>query len=531
MKRIVLLLLLPAFWVACRHPEADHRKFLRFNLAGGLKSLDPKDATVQNTGWACSQLYNGLVQLDARLRIVPCIAKSWDISPDGLRYTFHLRHDVYFHDEPHFPGGHGRRVRAGDFVFSFARINKVQIAPDANWVFAGKVDSLNPFAAPNDSTFVLRLKKTFPAMLGVLSTQICSVVPEEIVTYYGNDFGFHPVGTGPFQLVAWKENVVLLLHRNPRYFEQDSSGRQYPYLDGIRVSFIDSKASEFLAFRQGQLDFISDLDENQKQEVLDENGNLLPGCANEFRLQKTDNLNTEYIGFNTLASGSFSSPAVQNPDFRRAFNLGIDRIKLVTYLRHGVGEPASHGFVSGGLQYFDPNGVPGHPYNPDQARKLIERLPDKSAILFCSNQNATQCSYLAAQLNQLGFQITVNALPAKTMREMIRNNQVGCFRASWIADYADAESFLSCFYSHYGAGPNYTRFHNPIFDQYYEMASRTLGDSLRNHLYMRMDSLLTQDDPVAPLFHDEVIRLVSNRVRHFYINAINLLDLRAVELE
>src|SRR5437870_5612641 len=102
--------------ISCRHKNDDGRKFFRYNQAAGIKSLDPKDATTQSTIWACNQLYNGLVQFDSSLKINPAIAKSWEISADGLTYTFHLRNDVFFHDNENFTGKKGRRVVASDFV-------------------------------------------------------------------------------------------------------------------------------------------------------------------------------------------------------------------------------------------------------------------------------------------------------------------------------------------------------------------------------------------------------------------------------
>ena len=98
--------------------------------------------------------------------------------------------------------------------------------------------------------------------------QYCSIVPREVVEKYGNDFRRHPVGTGPFRMVAWEEGQALVLKRNEKYFEKDSAGNRLPYLDGVKVTFYDSKATEFLLFRQKELDFINDIEASFKDEVL-----------------------------------------------------------------------------------------------------------------------------------------------------------------------------------------------------------------------------------------------------------------------
>src|ERR1700733_7812515 len=98
--------------------QSSHKTVFNINLDEGLTSLDPAFCRNQNTTWMDNQLYNGLVQVDDGLHIRPCIAKNWEISADGLLYTFHLRNDVYFHDDPQFPKGIGRKAIAADFVYS-----------------------------------------------------------------------------------------------------------------------------------------------------------------------------------------------------------------------------------------------------------------------------------------------------------------------------------------------------------------------------------------------------------------------------
>ncbi|HNY07355.1 MAG TPA: ABC transporter substrate-binding protein, partial [Bacteroidales bacterium] len=107
----------------------------KYNESAGITSLDPAFARNQANIWACNQLYNGLVQLSDKLAIEPCIAKSWDISDEGTLYTFHLRKDVYFHNNPAFRGQKGRRVVASDFVYSFNRIVDPAVASAGAWVF------------------------------------------------------------------------------------------------------------------------------------------------------------------------------------------------------------------------------------------------------------------------------------------------------------------------------------------------------------------------------------------------------------
>jgi len=210
--------------------------------------------------WAVHQLYNTLVEVDDNLHVVPSLAKSWEISGDRRSYTFHLRKDVFFHDDNVFENGKGRRLTANDIEYSFRRILDKRTASPGAWIFNGKVDSVNAFKAIDDSTFQLKLIRPYMPILGILSMQYCSIVPKEAIEKYGNDFRRHPVGTGPFRFVAWDEGQALIFKRNENYFEKDSAGKRLPYLNGIKVSFYDSKATEFLLFRQKQIDFINDIE-------------------------------------------------------------------------------------------------------------------------------------------------------------------------------------------------------------------------------------------------------------------------------
>jgi peptide/nickel transport system substrate-binding protein len=152
------------------------------------------------------------------------------------------------------------------------------------------------FSALNDSVFQLKLIRPYNPILGILSMQYCSVVPKEAVAFYGANFRKHPCGSGPFRFNAWEEGQAMILLKNDRYFEHDSKGQRLPYLDAVKVSFLDSKASEFLEFQQGRLDFINDIDASFKDEVLTKKGELRKDWEGKIILQKHAYLTIEYLG-------------------------------------------------------------------------------------------------------------------------------------------------------------------------------------------------------------------------------------------
>jgi peptide/nickel transport system substrate-binding protein len=426
---------------------------------------------------------------------------------------------------------------AGDVVFSFKRLSDKNIASPGGWIFNGKVDSINGFTAIDDTTFQVKLLKPYHPILGILSMQYCSIVPHEAVEKYGNEFRRHPVGSGPFSIVAWEEGQALIMKRNSNYFEKDKEGKKLPYLEGIKVSFNDSRATEFLLFRQGKVDFINDIDATFKDEVLTKRGTLRKEWEGKVQLQTHPYLNIEYLGIlvdttNILVK---SSPT-HLKKLRQAINYGFDREKMVLYLRNSLGIPAQSGFVPAGLPSFDSIAVKGYSYNPILAKKLLSEagyanrsMPPIKLTTISIYSNIAD--FIAKQLEAIGINVQVDIVQKSLLLEMTSTSRALFFRGSWIADYPDAENYLSVFYSKNPAPPNYTRYKNPEFDRLFEKAMRETNDSLRYKLYQQADQLMINDAPVVPLWYDMVIHLVQPNVKGFQPNALNLLELRTVKVE
>jgi peptide/nickel transport system substrate-binding protein len=537
LSRLLLFLSCSLILPACYSGQSTDKKVFRCNREDGIASLDPAFAKNQAIMWAVHQLYSTLVEPDSQMVIRPSLATRWEESADHLTYTFYLRPDVYFHDSEVFPGGKGRRLTAADVVYSFRRIMDPATASPGAWVFNDRIDPDKGFRALNDSVFQLTLLQPFHPILGILSMQYCSIVPREAVERYGKDFRRHPVGTGPFLFHDWDEGQALILHRNPRYFEKDENGRPLPYLDAVKFTFLDNKATEFLLFRQGQLDFMNDIDASFKDEVLTKTGQLKKEWQGKMILSKSPFLNVEYLGF---LLDSTKSAVQQSPtrlrNVRLAINYGFDRTKLMTYLRNSIGTPANSGFVPRGLPSFDPVKVKGYTYDPALARKLLQEagFPEGKGLpvirLLTIPMYADLANYIANQLQEIGLRIQVEVVQKSLLLEQTAKSAAVFFRGTWIADYPDAESYLAFFYGKNPAPPNYTRYSNPAFDRLYEQALRETNDSLRYELYREMDRLIVEDAPLVPVFYDEAIHFLQPNVSGLRDNGLNLLELRWVRI-
>ena len=542
------MLLVLAVGCSQRHEDDENLAIFKYNESAGILTLDPIYAKDLPHIWACNQVFN----FDDKMNLVPMVAKSWDVSEDGLVYTFHLRDDVRFHEDTCFNGREqvpepaipeaprrvegpttkSRLVTAQDFVYSFNRVVDKTLNSPGSWIFSSVKHENDEYAftALDDTTFQIELAKPFPPFLGILSMTYASVVPHEAVDYYGDDFRSHPVGTGPFKFQYWKEGVKLVFRKNPNYFERDAAGERLPYIDAVSVSFLIDKQVAFLEFIKGKFDFMSGIDARYKDELLTYDGNLRKKYEDKIELITEPYLNTEYFSFFIDPDDPLGPERAKA--LRQAVNLCIDRDKMLRYLRNGIGEPGTGGMI--------PVGLPGHSstigygYDLKRAQRLVADHHLEGYLLQLSTvaDYADIGKFVQSQVEQIGLQCKMEVMPPATMRSMRSNGSLSFFRSSWVADYPDAENYLSLFTTpnFSPAGPNYTHYTNVQYDKLYEKALLCNDLEQRAQYYTEMDSLMMQDAPVVVLFYDEVLRFVNKRVKDMGSNPTNLLDLRRVRI-
>ncbi len=541
MKKQFLYILSIVFLAACSSgsdEKTDTRTVFKYNdITTNITSLDPATATNFEKILAVNQLYNGLVEMDDSLNVKPSIAKTWKISQDGLTYTFYLNTNVSFHDNEYFEEGVGRKVVAKDFVYSFNRLFDAKVSSATTLLTNIDTRNAGGFEAKNDSTFVIHLKKPFSPFLGVLTMKYFSVLPQEIVEHYGEDFRRNPVGTGPFKFKMWNEGSKLVFVKNEKYFEYEN-GNRLPYLDAVSFSFIKDKETSFLEFLEGDLDMVSGMDAINTDEVLTVEGTLKEKYKTAFKIQTQPYLKTDYLGFLIDENlPQFKKSPLKIKAIRQAINYGFDRKKMVMYLRKNLGTPATAGFIPPGLPSFDNKKVKGYDYNPDKVKELLflAGFPDGKGLpditLSTTEQYLDLAEYIQSQLSEFGINIKIDVQKASVLTEAIANSKLNFFRKSWVCDYPDEENFFFLFYSKNWSpkGPNYTHYSNPQFDILYERSQSELNDSIRYDYYQQMDRLLIDNAPVVPLYYDQVVRVVQNNITGLTSNSMNLLSLKKVK--
>lgn len=538
------LILLPSvlFFFSCQPEQKviDNRTVFKYNEIGGITSLDPAEASNFENIWATNQLFNGLVQMNDSLIVVPCIAKSWEISQNGKIYTFHLRKDVLFHNHPLFKDGIGRRVNAKDFEYSFFRLFDPKVSRALSLldvIDRSEKNNFKGFLAQDDSTFRIFLNNPFGPFLNVLTMKFFSVVPSEIVEGLGEGFSKCPIGTGPFVFKLWENGSKIIFLKNPTYYEFEGKNR-LPYLDAINISFIRDKQSTLYQLQRGELDLISGTDAINIDVLFNNKGKLKDEFKNQFKVQTCPYLKTDYLGFlideNIMA---IKESPVKIKEIRQAINYGFDRNKMMMYFRNNIGNPANGGFIPPGLPSYDPISIKGYYYNPDKVKKLLAKagfpggkgLP---TITLHTTENYTDLlEYIQSELSKNNINIKISIELSGALKKAVSSNEFEFFKKSWVCDYADEENFLFMFHSKNFSpfGQNYFHYKNLKYDALYEKAKVEMNDSLRVKYYKQMDQLLIDDAPIVPLYYDQVVRLVGNKISNLSMNAMNMLNLKKVK--
>ena len=529
-------------FMSCKETDmqGDSRTIFNYNEMNGVTSLDPAAASnFENIG-PVNQLFNGLVQMDDSLNVIPCIAKQFSLSADGLCYTFQLRNDVYFHDNVCFENGKGRKVTAKDFAFSFNRLFDSKVSSATTLL--DKIDrsektNYKGFIIVNDSIFKIYLTEPFSAFLNILTMKYFSVLPFEAIDYYKYDFRRNPVGTGPFVFKLWEEGTKLILLKNKNYFEKDKHNVQLPYLDAVTLSFIKDKETAFMELLNGKFDMLSGADAFNTNEVLDKEANLRELYRKKFYLQKATFLKTDYIGILVDQELEIvkTSP-LKLKAIRKAINYGFDRDKLIKYLRNNRGVAAHSGFIPQGMKSYNTALVKGYTYRPEKVSELLKEagFPDGKGLpeltLHVTNDYKEQVEFIQSQLAENNIKVNISVEKASVLRQAVNSCEYNLFKKSWVADYADEENFMSLFYSKNFSpqGVNFFHFKSDVFDRAYEKAQKINDLSEKIRLYQRMDSLVMDEAPVIPLFYDEAVRLVSHHIRGLNPNPMNLLNLKYV---
>lgn len=462
------------------------------------RSLDPALSTDVPTGRAVAYVFDGLTRFTPDARVEPALATRWEVSADGLTYTFHLRRGVTFQD--------GRPFAAMDVVRSWqraldpathgGRAEPLRPIVGAIDYANGKAKSITGLRAPDDSTLVVTLTEPLAIFTKLLAMPVASVIPPSPPA----NFGERPVGTGPWKLVEWKHDDYLLFARNERYW----GGA--PKFDSLRARVIAERSTAEAEFESGNVDVL----EVAPGETSDwENDESRKGM-----LFSTPSLELVYVAIN-CTRGPLADPRV-----RQALNMALDVPTIVDRLVSGRGTLAA-GVIPPVLGGYDSTRHPYH-YDTTAARRLLAEAGHPNGIdieLWTSTTPiyVRLAETIQAYLKQVGIRATIVQREAAAARAAARKGDVDMILKDWYADYPDAENFLYPLLhsTNKGPGGNVSFYANARFDSLVTAARHEMDERKRDALYRQADSLQFTEAPMIYLYFYNELVAVQRWVRGF----------------
>jgi peptide/nickel transport system substrate-binding protein/oligopeptide transport system substrate-binding protein len=509
--------------VACkdtRHAdEAKGKQEVSVPTSGGTyhqalsqepRTLDPALFADIYTTSVALQIFDGLVQFDTSLNVVPSIAKSWEASRDGLVWTFYLRQGVQFH--------HGREVHADDFVYTFTRILDPRTASPYSWLFervqgaakfrAGAAERVEGLQALDAYTLQITLSQPYAPFITLLGMPQAKVVPSEEVQRLGADFGRRPVGAGPFRLVNWTAGEEITLEANEVYFE----GR--PFLDRLHYRIMTNYQSILAEFEKGAL-------EDVDLTLTSPEGTPLSSDA-RYRFLRKPLLTTTFLWINT------SHGPLSKREVRQAINYAINREAMIDTIRQNRHMQA-RGILPLGIPGYNPD-LAGYAYDLSRARQLLAKagypegkdLP--SLELWTSSKNTAvrqEHEAIRRDLERLGIRVELftaeNWTQYKT--EVLGKRPGAMYRYTWHADFPDPDNFLFSLFNSQSP-TNYTNHSSPAVDDLLERA-RGEGDYLKRiALYRQAEALIMENALVVNLMYYTGEYLFQSYVQGIDLNAL-----------
>ena len=480
-------------------------------LSGG-ESTNPRDydpATEHDSG--DKRLYSGLVSLDTNLNLVPELAASWDISPDGTVYTFHIRTNAKFHD--------GRAVVAQDVIYSWERAVKPATQSDTVLTYlgdivgvaqmqAGTADHISGLKAIDDHTLQVTIDAAKPYFLYKLTMPVAFVLDQKNVESGANWYRT-PNGTGPYKLTRWDTGQLMVYTANQDFYLGAPSIPQIvvELFSGIGINLFES----------GEID-MTGISSSDVARVLDPTDPLHPDVYSGVSLC------TEYVVFDV------TKPPFDDVKVRQAFSMAFDRQKYIDVVNNGVGIPAV-GLYPPALPGYNLN-LQGLPYDPAQARQLLAQskyggpqgLPPITFTDAGFGNSAGPSVAAMAQMWQqnLGVTITVENLEPDRYLDLLNSGQHGqLFSSGWCGDYPDPENFADVLF-HTGAQQNTGKFSDPALDTVLDQARGEQDVTKRIQLYQQAEQMIVQDAPALFIMNNVSYELVKPNVKGFVLTPIGI---------
>ncbi|MSP61700.1 MAG: ABC transporter substrate-binding protein, partial [Myxococcales bacterium] len=458
--------------------------------------LDPARVTDAESAETCEQIYDHLVRsAPGSLEIEPALAERWTVSEDGTEWIFHLRKDVLFHD--------GTRCDADAVIFSLDRQRDPRHPYHRqDFPYEPMLRNIVLLEKQGDFTVRMVIERAYAPFLANLSMSAASIVSPAAVKLWGDDFPFHPVGTGPFRFVEWSRGERITLAKNPRYFEGP------PRIANLVFVAVRDPRQRLVALEGGSIDVAERLAPEDLQFVT-----LHP----ELKIERAAGNNVSYIAMNT------EHPPFDDPRVRIAVNHAINKTPIVKLVFQGMALPARGALAPSSWAYI---ALPEYRYDPALARKLLGEAhyprptaPGAAAIPLKLYVMSTPRPYLPApeqvarivarNLRDVGIPVEVVVNPMAAHLRTIENGEHDLCIVGWSGDNGDPDNFLYGLFDSdnavRGHARNFSFFRDAQLHGVLRWAQETQDRAQRIAHYAKAQRIIADSAPFVPLAHAEIL--------------------------
>lgn len=485
----------------------------QFAISNEYAGLDPQIDTTLAVYSRSRDIFSTLVRYKGNtLDLEPeLLAQMPGVSADGKTYSFRLREDVLFHN--------GDKLTAKDVKFTFERMLTPATKAKNGWVLEeivgakemleGKATELAGLKVTGDYSFDITLKAPYGPFLANLATPPASIFAAEYTKQVGADFQRKPIGSGPFKLAEWKPNELIVLEKNPDYFEKG-----YPFLDKVEIRVIKDEATRWLEFQNGTFHDGSPPSAELATAIK---------ATDKWTVTPVVTLNTYYIAIN--------HDMFKDQRLREAVSLAVDREKLLQVHNDGKGAVAKQ-FVTPGIPGAM-NNPPGFKHDPARAKQLISEAGATGLKIEAWQRGGDKPTdvNLAIQqmLKDVGLNWEVKVADAATYRDTRGAGNIPANFGNWVADFADPDNYLYTFFHSKSSKGYSVGYANADVDKILEEARTHADQAKRQKMYQDLEQkLIYEEYAMIPLFHTQSYFFNHKSVRGFLTHPTGVGGLRTV---
>ncbi len=503
-----------------------------FGRGGDSVGLDPAYETDGNSFMVCDNVFEALVAYaDESTALLPGLAKSWDISEDGLTYTFHLQEGVKFHD--------GTDLDANAVAFSIGRMMKerkikwdgkgyeipAQERPPEYWVSMEMDDTVDSIEAKDKLTVIFHLKRVEAPFLANMGMDFASIISPAAFLKNPKEFLRNPVGTGPFKFVKWVKDDHILLEKYADYWDKTGG----PYMDKVIFRCIPENSVRFLELKAGNIHIC------QFPNAAD-----IPMAKADPNLQLVSQpgMNIGYLGFN------HTKPLWENVHLRRAVAYAINRKAIVDNIYQGMGQVAANPIPPTMWGYNDK--IAGYEYDPEKAKAELAAAgypegKDLPEITLWSmpvprpyNPEGLKVGIaMLGDLSKVGIKARIVSYDWGTYlkRQREQPEDMDLFQLGWTGDNGDPDNFLAVLFDGLASESIRSQFKNERYHELMGLGKRTLDQAKRGEIYKEAQQVLFDEVGVIPVAHSTVIWPMTKNVQNFKLHPTASIYMKNVWLD